>query len=331
MSVCILGAGTAGLLLLLLLRQNIPPSRITIMDPYVDGGDLIRRWHMVISNTPLRAATEALQRHGISLPPWVLALDPDQPTPLSLLGRLLLDLARPALQEITVIQSTALSANYNSSTTLWEVSYTGGTLQAKTIVLATGGQPKTLGLPIPSIPLEVALDTSRLRSYLRPGQRVAVFGTRHSGTLVLRNCLDCSGTVTGIYKGPTPFQFARDGDYDGLKLDAASIADTYLSTIPASLSLVPFENTAALIKATRTADWVVYATGFQRAAIPLTIDSVPSPVNYDGKTGVIHGMPRAWGFGLAFPSQAPDGIHWDVGVAAFLDHIAQQVSAIVIS
>ena len=89
MSVCIVGAGTAGLLLLLLLRQNIPPSRITIIDPYFDGGDLIRRWHSVVSNTPLRAATEALQRHGLSLPTWVTALDQDRPTPLGLLGRLL--------------------------------------------------------------------------------------------------------------------------------------------------------------------------------------------------------------------------------------------------
>lgn len=331
MSVCILGAGTAGLLLLLLLRQNIPPSRITIVDPHIDGGDLIRRWHAVISNTPLRAATEALQRHRISLPPWALTLDPDRPTSLSLLARLLLDLARPILQEATVIQSTAIAVNYNSSTAFWEISYIGGSLRAKTLILATGAEPKTLGLPIPSIPLEIALDPARLRPYIQPGQRVVVFGTRHSGTLVLRNCLDCSGTVTGIYRGSNPFQWARDGDYDGLKLDAAALADTYMTTKPASLTLAPFEDTAALIKATRTADWVIYATGFQRKMIPLTLDGASIEIAYDGKTGIIHRVPRAWGFGLAFPSQAPDGIHWDVGVAAFLDHIAQQVSAIVIS
>lgn len=317
--------------MLLLLRQNIPPSRITIVDPHVDGGDLIRRWHSVTSNTPLRAATEALQRHGISLPPWALVLNPDQPTLLSLLGRLLLDLARPALQEVTVIQSTALAANYNSSTTLWEISHTCGSLQAKTLILATGGQPKSLGLPIPSIPLEVALDIPRLRSYIQPGQRIAVFGTRHSGTLILRNCLDCSGIVTGIYRGSKPFQWARDGDYDGLKLDAAALADTYTTAKPASLTLVPFEDTAALIKATRTADWVIYAIGFQQKLITLSLDGTPVPTIYDGKTGTIRGAPRAWGFGIAFPSQAPDGIHWDVGIAPFLDHIAQQVSAIVIS
>ena len=36
-----------------------------------------------------------------------------------------------------------------------------------------------------------------------------------------------------------------------------------------------------------------------------------------------------WGFGIAYPSQAPDGIHWDVGVSSFLEHIHGQTSSIV--
>jgi len=157
-----------------------------------------------------------------------------------------------------------------------------------------------------------------------------VFGTRHSGILALRNCLDCSGVVTGLYKGSKPFQWAREGDYDGLKLDGADLADTYTAAPPPTLTLAPFDDPAALIKATRTADWVVYATGFQRVPLPLTVDGAGAPQPpYDGRTGAL-GLPRAWGFGLAYPSQAPDGVHWDVGVAAFLDHMAAQVSSIVI-
>lgn len=330
MSICIVGAGTAGILLLLLLHRNIPPSRITIIDPHFDGGDLIRRWHTVLSNTPLCAATEALQRYGISPPAWAQALDHSRPTPLGLLGRLLLDLARPILQEVSAIQATVRSANYNSSRSLWEISHSGGTVTAATLVLTTGAEPKSLGLPIPAIPLEVALDPHRLRSYLQPGQKVAVFGTRHSGILALRNCLDCSGVVTGLYKGSKPFQWAREGDYDGLKLEGADLADTYTAACPATLTLAPVENIPALIKATRDADWVIYATGFQRLPLPLTVDGVSNQPTYDGHTGAL-GLPRAWGFGLAYPSQAPDGVHWDVGVAAFLDHMAAQVSSIVIN
>lgn len=323
MKICIIGAGTAGLLLLLLLRQSIPPSHLIIIDPHFDGGDLIRRWHSVLSNTPLSAALDALKLHfpGIPLPAWVGGLDPQQPTPLATLGRLILDLARPVLQEVLTIQSTVKSVRHS---TCWEITHDTGIIEADTLISTVGGIPKSLRLPIPSIPLEVALDPARLRSYLQPGQRVVVFGTRHSGVLVLRNCLDCSGVVTGIYKGGAPFSLASEGDYDGLKLEAAQFAETYRASPPPMLTIVPFTDTPALIKATRVADWVIYAIGIE----PREVSGLPAL--YDGRTGALNGASRAWGFGIAFPSQAPDGVHWDVGISAFLDHMAAQVSAIVI-
>jgi hypothetical protein len=37
-------------------------------------------------------------------------------------------------------------------------------------------------------------------------------------------------------------------------------------------------------------------------------------------------VPNAWGFGIAYPSQAPDGIHFDVGVASFIEHISNNIN-----
>ncbi len=50
--------------------------------------------------------------------------------------------------------------------------------------------------------------------------------------------------------------------------------------------------------------------------------------SYRGQTGEIPGIPSAWGFGLAYPSQAPDGVHWDVGIAPFVEHMKTQIAKI---
>jgi hypothetical protein len=76
---------------------------------------------------------------------------------------------------------------------------------------------------------------------------------------------------------------------------------------------------------------VIYAIGFQPSAgTTISLDGSPIMTGYDGKTGALTNVPRAWGFGIAYPSQAPDGVHWDVGISSFLDHMAAQVSSIVI-
>ena len=50
--ICIIGSGAAGILLLLNLQKaNVPASKILIIDPHHDGGDLTRKWGSVRSNT----------------------------------------------------------------------------------------------------------------------------------------------------------------------------------------------------------------------------------------------------------------------------------------
>ena len=46
--IAIVGAGVAGLLLVLLLKPHT--QNIVLIDPHHDGGDLVRRWHAVVSN-----------------------------------------------------------------------------------------------------------------------------------------------------------------------------------------------------------------------------------------------------------------------------------------
>lgn len=327
--ICIIGAGAAGLLLLLLLHPHI--RDIVVIDPHFDGGDLCRKWASVISNTRLEQAVQALEGVG-SIPLWARNLPQDQPTPLGILGRLIREMAEPALRDcVEQIQATVDRIAYRDNK--WHITTSNGkSVRADIVCFTQGSEPNSLHLPIPSIPLDVALDRHRIRSYIQPHDTVLVFGLRHSGTLVLRNCLEARAkSVVGVYRGSKVFSFARDGDYDGIKLDAAIAADEFLTNSPANLHFVRCDDTSCLLSAARRANWVVYATGFcarQTFSVEIGGELKFGPFSYSGQTGEIQGLPSAWGFGLAYPSQAPDGIHWDVGIAPFVEHMRKQISNI---
>lgn len=333
-SLCIVGAGITGLLLLHLLAQTqrIPLSEIVIIDPHLDGGALARQWSDVPSNTPWEKTLTAFRQYipSVSLPSWATALPSDEPTPLAVIARLVLETVRPHLSSVSIVQGLCTEAAYSDGRWLLHTD-TGKVISVASIVFTQGATPKALGLPIPSIPLEIALDTARLRRILQPNQSVLIFGTSHSGTLVIRNTLECNVTaVTAVYRGSVPFQWARDGAYDGLKMESATLADRYMLGEFPRLKLIPYHADTELLSATRTADWVIYATGFVTArTIRLTVNGEARNLSsYDGQTGRITDCPMAWGFGIGYPSQAPDGIHWDVGVASFLEHMNSQLTAI---
>jgi hypothetical protein len=197
------------------------------------------------------------------------------------------------------------------------------------IVLTQGSQPITYDLPIPSIPLEIAMDVGRLKHYVKAGEKVLVFGTKHSGTLAIKSACDLSANVTAIYRSEKPFYYDRDGVYDGIKAEATVIADAVLEgKLP--VTLVQTSNIEALVRATSTADWVVYAMGFRpRQDIQLFVDGQQkSTTAYNHSTGKLLEVSNAWGFGIAYPKRAPDGIHFDVSVAAFLEHMKEQAASI---
>jgi len=334
-TICIIGAGATGLSLLLLLQESgTDMSKVAIIDPYFDGGDLARKWTAVQSNTPWSKTTGSLAAHCPSAP--VFTTQPQIPdasktTPLVQIAHLLRGLAAPLLAKTRQIQGTATAVAYDSPSATWTITANKDTvITASKLVIAAGSEPRTLDLTIPSIPLEIALDSARLKHFVQPGQNVVVFGTMHSGTLVIRNAAAAEATVSAYYNTPEPFYWASKGAYDGVKEEAAEIADNIVAgKIP--VTLIPIQDTAKLIRSSNAADWVIYAMGFvPRETIRCTVDGAERPLKpYNGETGALTAVPAAWGFGVAYPNRAPDGIHWDVSVAAFLDHMKKQMAAIV--
>ena len=307
MKACIIGAGVTGLsLLLLLTHEGIDPSDISIIDPHFECGDLGRRWSQVLSNTPWSKTVDTLNRLlGLRLP------SSPKTTLLKDIADLFISLTAP----IAVNRIKGFATSVERKGGAWTVSYntsSPNTLQSKAIFMCQGSNQKIINQPIPSIPLECAFD-SRLSHFIRPGDKVTVFGTMHSGTLVIKNLHDLSASITAVYRGSTPFVWDRDGAYDGIKEEAAAIADKIIAgEIPVTLTNKPPTDSR----------WVIYATGFT----PRIISGLGQ--EYDGMTGAIRGAPNAWGFGIAYPNAAPDGVHWDVSVAAFLNHIKAQIPAI---
>jgi hypothetical protein len=315
---CIVGTGAAGLQLLLLLTQKgVHPERITLLDPFHDGGDLKRKWSSVRSNTVWRQILEACPPR-VPLPePWK-SLNPEQPCYLNQVIEYLRWLVQPVFRRCH-IRTGFLDSATNLENGSWSLQLKNGqTLETDVLFLCTGSEPKTLDLPLPSIPLEVALDVSRLSQYVQPHHRLLLFGLAHSGTLIAGNTQQLQVPLTVFYNTPKPFLFARDGEYDGIKQDSAEIADKILQGDYKLLQLCTTQDIPSLIRASQEADFAIYAIGFQARKILANQE-------YDPHTGQLCHVQQAWGFGIAFPNVAPDGLHFDVSVPSFQAHMEKQL------
>lgn len=332
-SICIIGAGVTGLSLLLLLEsRSYPLENVTIIDPQFDGGDLARKWTTTQSNTPWSKSNDTLRQTcpGVKIPAEFLERDQNESCPLADLARMIRMTAASALSRVNRIHAIATTASFDPVTNIWSVAHKGGVVKSKKIVLALGSECKSLDLEVSSIPLENALDANRLSYLVKPGHRVIVVGTMHSGTLIMENLSKIGAKVTGLYNTAKPFYWDRDGEYDGVKGEAASIADAITRGEKPQIQLVHVQDISNVFRACSKADWVIYAMGFYcRQSIRLDMAGEQLPLTYDGMTGRLDKCQTAWGFGVGFPNRAPDGIHWDVSVAAFLKHMEAQLPAII--
>ena len=154
---CIIGAGIAGMITLLLLQESgADLSKITMVDPFYDGGDLARKWSKTIDSLRQECPSVSITSPN----------DPNSCTPLIEIAHLIRKMVGPLLKKIRLIQGTVSSANYGSEKKEWNITVTGfnkeETIFAKQIILSPGGEAKLMNLAIPSIPLEIALDPLRI-------------------------------------------------------------------------------------------------------------------------------------------------------------------------
>ena len=328
----IIGHGVTGILLLLLFKQHtVPPSSIVCIDPAFDGGTLRRHWASIQSNTTWSQAVTALEKLGVTLP---IKQDPNSTTSLLTLINALEDAVADYSRQVCRISALCTGAVYSSSLARWTLSTAKESVYTRSVFFCQGAEPKSLQLPVPSIPLPIALSPELLSRYIQPNDTVVVFGMSHSGTLVYNHLQRLGCSVIGVYtsRNTTPFLFARDGAYDGIKQESAAIADSILANSPDTL--IPYSDIPAVLSACLRAKKVVYCCGFSPISIPISVDGQHrSSTTYSPITGAIEGCPRAWGFGIAYPSRAsistPEKEYFDVGVASFVDHLLSNLAPIV--
>lgn len=327
----IVGAGPAGCFFLACL----PPEQlqnVRVFERACVGGDLCRYYGEVVANLTRAEMSKAFravpQWSQVALPILDKYAEDECPRLADVCFQLRL-LMKPILAQVKFHAEDVLEVRHIVGG--WAIKTPTATFEFQQVVLCTGATPRVLHYPKPHIPLEMALTPSLLSTYLQGGEHIVVFGTSHSGTLILRNLRRIGCKATAVYHGETPFRWARNHDPEGLKQESAVIADEIVAGTWGSLTptLLSTSSSVELVRAVMDADYLIYATGF--------VGRHPRILGFDGRdvetfdptTALI--APGIWGFGIAYPSlyekprggQAPD-----IGFMGFVSHILKCIPSI---
>lgn len=327
MQIAIIGCGAAGILLLLeLQRKGISTKDICVIDPYFDGGSLRRKWGSIQSNTRWEQIRDSLSLYD-SAKKCIELLNKkykdEQTVVLSDLGWLLHQSVEPFLCDIDthLTRCTEICMDKENTVTLLleNMKY----VKCDIVFLCQGGQQKALDYGKPVIPLEIALDATLLKRYVKPDDTVCVFGTAHSGTLAIKHLIECEANVIGFYKGDVPFLYARDGNYDGIKQESADIADAIRSDgIYKSVKLYPIQDVKNLLKSLSKSKWVLSSIGFEGSPMRIQEDgNMIDSMKYSSDTGQLY--KNIYGFGLAYPgiTEIDNKSYKDIGIPSFIQQI----------
>jgi hypothetical protein len=328
--ICILGFGIAGQLLFLeLLRNKISAKDIVILDENFMGGALMTQYGPVLSNTPWLKTKTALQDYL----PWSTesiqwADSKYQETdcmPVRDIAHVCFQTAFSAAQQTEKITAKASGIQFEEATQLWKIQHTFGELKSSQLYLCHGATEKQLPLDKPAIPLRIALDFQQLKNTVSAeNDHVTVFGTAHSGTILLKHLQELGIPTTAVYNTPTPFQFARDSHYDGIKEGSEKIADCILRGEYSHITLLSWNDPLALYKALQKTTRVIYSIGFSVAPLG-EFQKIP----YDPQTAKVAIGPNCYGYGIGFPGVTTVGEkqYTDVSVLSFQDQIRRTLPA----
>ncbi len=344
----IVGLGIAGCVFLACIPDECL-RRTVVFDSGCVGGDLARLYGSVVANLTCEQLSNAFH----AVPRWkdarlrvLEAQDPNTCPKLADLCRQLRDLMTHILPLVTLHSQHIVGARQVPGGWILRSSAGDSEYAVAKLVLCTGGEPRRLDYPKPAIPLEIALDRAALASYIRPSDRVVVFGTAHSGTLVLRNLreIGCVGIV-GVYREDPPFRWARSHtpecpcirlggtgchDSEGVKQESAAIADAIVREEWPMVRILRAEG-EEFVRALMEADYVVYATGFSARKIELRgLGGEVLECRHNATTGEMGSC--VWGFGLAYPGiyeKPQGGFAPDIGLPGFVGHILNCLPAIV--
>lgn len=338
--ICIVGLGPAGICALANLSDELYESTI-VFEPSAIGGVLSTDYADVVANITKADIVSALH----SVPRWsnlsfslLDAYKEHECPPLSQVMKQFRVLVYPLLQKISFHTKTIIKTIHCDS--YWKLYTSDNNMyESKTILACTGAQPKTLDLSLPHIPLNVALCPSLLCKFVDPTMNIVLFGTSHSGTLILKNLKDIGcKKVTAIYKSEHPFYYARDGYSEGIKQESALIADEITKGIWGEFTptLANYNDVSVVFRNLQNATIVIYAIGFEKGLFKYESASgeckeavyTPNTNEFFTCSEKLQGI---WGFGIGFPSlyTSTNGKQYsDIGFAGFIHAIKNALPSI---
>lgn len=327
----VIGAGPAGIAAVgRLIDYGISPQQIVWIDPTFKVGDFGSKWHCVSSNTKVSLFNQFLQES----PAFNYNACPDDYAIHHIDSEKTCDLywVAKTLQWVTwQLQKKVHCLNDFANKIVlrnrcWEITLTHDIVHSKKIILAIGSEPETLQFTHPqTIPLDVALDKTRLQNSCDKNDVVAVFGSSHSAIIILRQLLEQGvKQVINFYRSPQRYAVYLDDfilfDDTGLKGTTAEWAREHVDgKLPDGLTRV-FSSSKNVQHYLPQCTKAVYAVGFKRRELPL-IEDFPE-FEYNDKSGII--APGLFGFGIAFPEAKinPFGMQeYSVGLWKFMDYL----------
>lgn len=301
----LVGLGPAGLFTLASLPDDVLSTTLVIEQSCI-GGELASHYGHVVANITKAEFLSTLT----AIPKWSATLcpakeldpyaDTDTP-PLYVLTKVLRRLSRPLIQQAHL--HTCYLQDLTQSQDSWTLHTTTGVFQAEKVIVCIGATPKTLDFPIPVIPLHVALGPT-LNAVIDPQDTIVIFGTSHSGTLVLKQLKDLGATsVYAVHTGNTPF-------HSELKHEARTIVQSIQAGEwgHQTPTFISYTDTPALYRALSNATAVIYAIGFSPQALSPNADQEPKDAT----------LLR---LGYCDPTQK------DIGFAAFIKTIQERLPA----
>jgi hypothetical protein len=314
----IVGAGPGGIITVgVLLDAGISPEKILWVDPEFAVGRMGKYYASVPANNKAKRLVEFLGMCSsfkqVQTPAVerLKALNPDKEYPLKYIIDPLQDITDCFLERVHSAKDSLTALDFHDDA--WHIAAGERYYVARRVVLATGSHPREFNFGLcPTIPLDIALNTSELAKVVTPQDTVAVVGSAHSAVLVLKFLCDVGAArIVNFYKHPLYYLTAEEEALrhkectlygDPLQGIAGQWAREVLDPNPPG-NLLRVKVSDAAIKA-----WmpictkVIYAAGFEKNPLP-PISGVT--YSYDNKTGIIG--PHIFGIGMAFPEFVDDG------------------------
>ena len=327
LSHAIVGLGPAGILTLASIPKKFLATTVVI-EPSALGGALATSYGTVVANIPKSKIVEAFHK----VPNWATfpLLDKYGAEECPLLADIMKQMRLLIAEDLSrvILRTKRMTGLQQYSPVEWRIEMGDEVLEVQKVFLCTGAKAKTLDLPIPHIPLDIALNKTALEQYIGTEESIVVFGLAHSGTLVLKNLknIGCS-RVTGLYRGKKPFSYARDGDTEGIKQESANIADEIVANSWGSSTpqLVSTDDFAKAYRCVSEAKVAIYAMGFETPSWTYKSQSGEErKLIFRPATSDFADVQNLWGLGIGFPGlyTASNGKQYpDVGFGGFIDAI----------